>query len=136
MITRHRIQTSRRCELVDITAAVVEAVAASGCNGGLCAVYCPHTTGAVTINEGTDPDVAADILDQLDRMVPAGRHYRHTEGNADSHIKAALIGPGVSLPIEGGKPALGTWQRVFFCEFDGPRSRTVIITVIPGAPGG
>jgi secondary thiamine-phosphate synthase enzyme len=130
MIIRQRIRTSRRCEFVDITAAVGEAVAASGCSEGLCVVYCPHTTGAVTVNEGADPDVAVDILDQLEKAAPAGRHYRHTEGNADAHIKAALVGPSVSIPIEGGKPALGTWQRVFFCEFDGPRSRTVTISVI------
>ena len=129
MASRHSIRTGRRCELVDITSAAAEA--ASGCPAGLCTVYCPHTTAAVAINEGADPAVAADILDRLEKLVPAGERYRHLEGNADAHIKAALVGSSVTVPIENGKLALGTWQRIFFCEFDGPRSRSVVISVTP-----
>ncbi len=131
MASRHSVRTGRRCELVDITSAAAEAVAASGCRQGLCTVYCPHTTAAVAVNEGADPAVAADILELLEKLVPAGGRYRHAEGNSDAHIKAALVGPGVTVPVEGGKLALGTWQRIFFCEFDGPRSRSVIISVTP-----
>jgi secondary thiamine-phosphate synthase enzyme len=117
--------------MIDITAAVSGAVSTSGVREGVCTVYCPHTTAAVTVNEGADPDVAADILERLAEIAPAGARYCHAEGNADSHIKAALVGPSVSIPIEDGRLALGTWQRVFFCEFDGPRTRGVQIAVNP-----
>ncbi len=126
-----QIKTSKRCEFLDITATVAEAVAASGCGEGVCTVYCPHTTAAITVNEGADPDVAADILARLEELAPPGARYRHAEGNADSHIKTALVGPSVSIPVEGGRLALGTWQKVFFCEFDGPRSRTFLVAVTP-----
>jgi len=119
--------------MIDITAIVSDAVADSGISEGVCTVYCPHTTAAVTVNEGADPDVAADILARLEELAPPGARYRHAEGNADSHIKAALVGPSVSIPIEGGRPALGTWQRIFFCEFDGPRRRTVLVSVTPSS---
>jgi len=133
MARRHQVSSSRRNEMIDITAIVSETVADSGISEGVCTVYCPHTTAAVTVNEGADPDVAADILARLEELAPPGARYRHAEGNADSHIKAALVGPSVSIPIEGGRPALGTWQRIFFCEFDGPRRRTVLVSVTPSS---
>ncbi|HUX08209.1 MAG TPA: secondary thiamine-phosphate synthase enzyme YjbQ [Acidobacteriota bacterium] len=129
MIKRIQINSTRRCEMIDITPQVAEAVREAGIDEGLCTVYCPHTTGAVTVNEGADPDVAADILARLERLAPPDAGYRHAEGNSDAHVKAALIGPSVSIPIENGRPALGTWQRIFFCEFDGPRQRTALIKI-------
>ncbi|MDY6796928.1 MAG: secondary thiamine-phosphate synthase enzyme YjbQ [Actinomycetota bacterium] len=125
------VPTSSRSHMVDITAGVREAVRGTGFTDGLCVVYVPHTTAGVTINENADPDVAADILDQLEKLVPRGG-YRHREGNADSHIKASLMGFSATLLVEGGDIVLGTWQGVFLCEFDGPRSRRVRVKVIPG----
>ena len=129
MIKRIQISSTRRCEMIDITPQVAEAVREAGVDEGLCTVYCPHTTGAVTVNEGADPDVAADILARLERLAPPDAGYRHAEGNSDAHIKAALVGPSVSIPVENGRPVLGTWQRIFFCEFDGPRQRTALIKI-------
>jgi len=129
MIKRIQINSTRRCEMIDITPQVAEAVREAGIDEGLCTVYCPHTTGAVTVNEGADPDVAADILARLERLAPPDAGYRHAEGNSDAHIKAALVGPSVTIPVENGRPVLGTWQRIFFCEFDGPRQRTALIKI-------
>jgi secondary thiamine-phosphate synthase enzyme len=123
------VRTSSRLEMVDITRQVRDAVASHGAGDGWCTVYVPHTTAGVTINEGADPDVASDILDALERIVPSGGSYRHREGNAAAHVKASLVGSSARVPIEGGRLALGTWQAVFFCEFDGPRSRTVLFEV-------
>lgn len=131
MAKRHQLETTSRNQLVDITPAVQHAVSDSGCGEGVCVVYCPHTTAGLTMNEGADPAVAEDILARLEMLVPAGNRYRHLEGNADSHIKAALVGNSVSIPVDGGKLALGAWQRIFFCEFDGPRRRSVSITILP-----
>jgi len=116
--------------MVDITGKIREAVRQSGVSGGICIVYVPHTTAGVTVNESADPAVAADILEHLAKLVPQGR-YRHREGNADSHIKAGLMGFSLTLIVRGGDLALGTWQGVFLCEFDGPRRRQVWIKVIP-----
>ena len=124
------VPTSSRSQMVDITGKVREAVRQSGVSGGVCIVYVPHTTAGVTVNESADPAVAADILEQLAKLVPQGR-YRHREGNADSHIKAGLMGFSLTLIVKGGDLALGTWQGVFLCEFDGPRRRQVWIKVIP-----
>ena len=124
------VSTSRRCQMIDITDMVNRHALAGGCREGICLLWCTHTTAGITVNEGADPDVAADILDRLERLAPRSGGYRHAEGNADAHIKAALIGPSVAMPVSGGRLALGTWQRVFFCEFDGPRSRSVAVTVI------
>jgi secondary thiamine-phosphate synthase enzyme len=123
------ISTDRRIEMKDITSLVSREVEGSGLKEGICLVYVPHTTAAVTINEGADPSVRNDILDFLARLVPASGNYRHSEGNSDSHIKATLVGSSVSIPIEKGRLALGTWQSIFFCEFDGPRSRRVIVSI-------
>ncbi|MGE5586621.1 MAG: secondary thiamine-phosphate synthase enzyme YjbQ [Clostridia bacterium] len=123
------IRTKAQDELVDITSDVRRLVRESGVQRGACLVYVPHTTAGVTVNEGADPDVARDILEALTRMVPRHAAYHHMEGNAASHIRASLVGSSVTIPVEGGDLALGTWQGVFFCEFDGPRSRKVYVRV-------
>ena len=122
-----KVKTSSRIQMVDITASIQEEVMKSDITDGACLVYVPHTTAGITINEGADPSVCTDILTKLNELVPAGAGYRHMEGNADSHIKASLIGSSVSLIVENGRLLLGTWQKVFFCEFDGPRSRKVYV---------
>jgi len=123
------VQTRRRAELVDITQRVAEAVAKSGISEGTCHVFVPHTTAGVTINEGADPDVAADIASHLAEIVPKEAAYEHAEGNSDSHIKTVLVGPSCTAPVRGGKLALGTWQAIFLCEWDGPRIRHVEVAV-------
>ncbi len=127
------VQTARHTQMKKITAEVERAVAESGCHSGVCYVYVPHTTAGVMVNEGDDPEVARDIEATLDRLVPESRTYRHAEGNADSHIKAALAGSTVTVFIENGKLALGKWQAIFFCEFDGPRRREVRVKIVPDA---
>lgn len=127
------VQTSQHTQLKKITAEVEKTVADSGCKSGVCYVYVPHTTAGVTINEGDDPDVARDIEATFDKLVPEARTYRHAEGNADSHIKAALAGNSVTVFIENGRLALGRWQAIFFCEFDGPRRREVRVKIMPDA---
>ena len=122
-----KVKTSSRIQMVDITASIQEEVMKSDITDGACLVYVPHTTAGITINEGADPSVCTDILTKLNELVPAGAGYGHMEGNADSHIKASLIGSSVSLIVENGRLLLGTWQKVFFCEFDGPRSRKVYV---------
>jgi secondary thiamine-phosphate synthase enzyme len=129
-LQRIRIRTSGRVELQTITDAVRQAVRESGLARGLCVVYSPHTTAGVTVNENADPDVVGDIERTLGALVPARGDYRHAEGNADAHVKATLVGPSVSLIVEDGDLLLGQWQGVFFCEFDGPRSRSVYVKVL------
>jgi secondary thiamine-phosphate synthase enzyme len=126
------IKTSRRAEYIDITNTVRATVRDSGISEGICLVYVPHTTAAVTINEHADPSVVRDLLVQLADMVPEGNEYTHAEGNSDSHIKTTLTGPSISLIVSGGEPILGTWQGIFFCEYDGPRRRTYFVKVIEG----
>jgi secondary thiamine-phosphate synthase enzyme len=127
------VQTAQHTQMKKITAEVERAVGESGCKSGVCYVYVPHTTAGVMVNEGDDPEVARDIEATLDRLVPESRTYRHAEGNADSHIKAALAGSAVTVFIENGKLALGRWQAIFFCEFDGPRRREVRVKIVPDA---
>jgi secondary thiamine-phosphate synthase enzyme len=127
--TSFEVRTARRAQLLDVTARVAEAVERSGVADGVCHVFVPHTTAGVTINEGADPDVARDIEAQLGRIVPKDADYRHAEGNSDSHIKTVLAGPSAIAPVRGGKLSLGTWQAVFLCEWDGPRTRTVEVAV-------
>jgi secondary thiamine-phosphate synthase enzyme len=124
------IRTRAREEFLDLTAEVDSVVAASGVASGVCVVAVPHTTAGVTVNENADPDVRADLLMTLRRIVPDDLPYAHAEGNSPAHVKAALIGSSVSLIVEGGRLKLGTWQGVFFCEFDGPRTRQVWVKVI------
>lgn len=132
MIQRISVRTSARTEFIDITREVQDVVKSSGVSDGLCVIYVPHTTAGITINENADPDVVRDIIDTLERLVPRDARYRHIEGNADSHVKASLMGFSASVFIENSRLALGTWQGIYFCEFDGPRSRNVLVQVIPG----
>jgi secondary thiamine-phosphate synthase enzyme len=125
------VQTERRTEFLDVTAAVAKLVRDSGIQHGTCHVYVPHTTAAVTINENADPDVVRDMATALDRMVPQSAEFRHSEGNSDSHVKASLIGSSASIFISDGKLDLGRWQGIFFCEFDGPRQRTLRVKIVP-----
>jgi secondary thiamine-phosphate synthase enzyme len=124
------VSTSRRNEFVDVTEEVRDVVRESGVKEGYVHLYVPHTTAAVTINENYDPSVKSDILNKLSDIVPAGAGYSHSEGNADSHIKASIIGSSDFIPVTGGDIDLGRWQGIFFCEFDGPRSRRMLIQVI------
>ena len=126
-------RTTRRTELKNITAEVSRFISDSGCKSGVCHIYVPHTTAGVIINEGDDPDVARDIEATLDRLIPHEGNYRHGEGNSDSHIKTALTGSSASVFIENGRLALGRWQAIFFCEFDGPRRREVLLKIVPDA---
>jgi len=127
-----QVKTSSRVQFLDVTALVKEAVSKSGVRDGLAVVYVTHTTAGITINEAADPSVATDISAKLSQLVPLDGSYRHSEGNSDAHIKASIMGSAVNLIIAGGSPVLGTWQGIFFCEFDGPRSRRVLVKVLPG----
>lgn len=123
------VSTRRREELVDVTSQVEEAVRNSGVSSGTCILYCPHTTSAMTINEGADPAVAEDLVSGLRRLVPEEWGFIHAEGNSDAHLKASLFGASETVLIEDGRLVLGTWQRIFYCEFDGPRQRTFFIGI-------
>lgn len=124
------ISTDSRVQIVDITSQVSEAVRKAGVAAGICVVYCPHTTAAITINENYDPDVKLDMCKGLKHLVPEGQNFRHSEGNSDSHIQTALVGPSQTLIIDRGEVVLGQWQGIFFCEFDGPRKRTFLVKTI------
>jgi secondary thiamine-phosphate synthase enzyme len=129
-MTSFDVTTHVRTELLDITDKVKDAVAQSRVGSGMCFVYVPHTTAAVTVNESYDADVASDITAALSKLVPHRAGYAHSEGNSDAHIKAAMVGSCQAIPVEEGRLALGRWQGVFFCEFDGPRTRRVHIQTI------
>lgn len=116
--------------LVDITAEVTEAISESGVNEGLCIVYCPHTTAAITINENADPDVKSDFISGMDKTFPDLSIFRHAEGNSDAHLKSSAVGASELLIVSGGRPLLGTWQGIYFCEFDGPRNRKFYVKVM------
>jgi len=124
------VQTKRRTEMIDITARVQESL--RGASDGTCVVYTPHTTSAITINEGADPDVCRDIDAALTRLFPREGDYRHAEGNSDAHLKSVIVGSSQTLLVEGGRLLLGRWQSIFFCEFDGPRARKVHVRFIAG----
>ena len=126
---RIRINTNSRSQMLDITHHVAQAVNESSIKNGICTVFIPHTTAAVTINENADPDVTRDILDKLDRTFPRQDGYRHYEGNSASHIKASLFGFSETILVENGELVLGTWQGIYFCEFDGPRTRTFVVDI-------
>jgi secondary thiamine-phosphate synthase enzyme len=125
------VRTERRTQLLDVTAGIAKMVADSGVLSGVCYVYVPHTTAGVMINENADPDVAADIESALARMIPQKGDYRHAEGNSDSHIKTALVGTSATIFISAGQLELGRWQGIFFCEFDGPRTRRLRVKILP-----
>jgi secondary thiamine-phosphate synthase enzyme len=126
------VKTSARIQMIDITKDIRAAVKKSGIKEGLVHVFSMHTTGAITINEGADPAVETDILHFINELVPFNNAYRHMEGNSDAHIKVSLIGPSEIIPLENGELVLGTWQAIYFCEFDGPRSRRVNVQVNHG----
>ncbi|MCX5837408.1 MAG: secondary thiamine-phosphate synthase enzyme YjbQ [Deltaproteobacteria bacterium] len=126
-MTSFTLRTTARCEMVDITDRVAALVKESGIRDGSCRVFVPHTTAALTINENADPDVPRDILAWVDRIIPLSDRYRHAEGNAAAHVKASLFGASQTVFIEGGRLVLGAWQSIFFCEFDGPRTRQVLV---------
>jgi len=125
------VKTSSRTDFKDITGQVASALAAAGVKEGACLVYVPHTTAGITINENADPAVRTDIMAALERLVPWEGPYRHAEGNSAAHVKASLVGFSVTVPVSGGRPVLGTWQGIYFCEFDGPRTRKVHLQVLP-----
>jgi len=125
------ISSRTRNELIDITGRVAELVGNSGVTSGLCQVFALHTTAGITINEGADPAVQRDIAGFLATLVPVDAHFSHSEGNSDSHVKATLAGASQTIIIEGGRLLLGTWQAVYFCEFDGPRARKVAVKIMP-----
>ena len=125
------VPSTRREEFIDITSLVREEVRRSAIRDGVCVLHCPHTTAGLTINEHADPLVATDVLTALDRLVPDDAAWRHLEGNSPAHVKASLMGASVQLLISDGDLALGTWQGVFLCEFDGPRTRSVWLRFVP-----
>lgn len=125
------ISTSSKEAFIDITSKVEEEVRKARIEAGICLVYVPHTTAAVTINENADPTVRQDLMMALGKAVPDSLPYAHAEGNSSAHVKASLVGSSVTVIIEAGRLALGTWQGIFFCEFDGPRRRQVYLKIIP-----
>lgn len=125
------ITTDHRNQLIDITHKIQKAVDDSGAKDGTVEIFVPHTTAAVTINENADPDVKSDMLAYLERLVPQDSDFRHSEGNSDAHIKSSLVGAHISVFISSGQLVLGTWQGIYFCEFDGPRSRHILVKIIP-----
>lgn len=135
MVSTFSVSTRQRTELLDITSQVVDKIRSSKIKDGMCFVYVPHTTAGITINENADPTVRSDILMELNKRIPFEDGYSHLEGNSAAHIKASLMGCCVAIPIENGGAMLGTWQGVYFCEFDGPRTRRVHVQVMGGASG-
>ncbi len=131
-MTEISITTHRRTELINIDSLIEEAVKKSGVSEGICIVWVPHTTAAVTINENADPDVVEDIIKETEKIVPFQDGYLHAEGNSAAHIKSTLFGPSITIVVSGGRLVLGTWQSIFFCEFDGPRKRRVVVKVVGG----
>jgi len=125
----YTVKTHSRVEFVNIDREVQDAIKASGVSEGVCVIFVPHTTAAVTINENADPAVVRDIIMKMGKLIPENEGYAHMEGNSDAHIKSSLIGCAQTLIVSGGRPSLGVWQSVFFCEFDGPRTRKVRIEV-------
>lgn len=130
MFSRLRVRTGSRTELVDITREIQNTVKESGVKSGICQIFVPHTTAGITINENADPSVVKDILMEVNKVIPFEDKYQHTEGNSAAHIKSSVIGPSLSVIIENGQIQLGTWQGIYFGEFDGPRSRQVWVKIL------
>ncbi len=130
MIETLNVSTKSRTSLLDITGEVEKVIRDAGVKDGICILFVPHTTAGITINENADPSVKSDILKELDKIVPIEDNYSHMEGNAAAHIKSTLVGQTINLLIKDGSPVLGTWQGLFFCEFDGPRQRKVLIKTL------
>jgi secondary thiamine-phosphate synthase enzyme len=136
-LARFKVQTSVRNEMVEVSDRLERIVFSNNISQGMLIVYVPHTTAAVTINENADPDVKSDLLAKLSALVPKNEtYYRHAEGNSDSHLKAAMVGHSVTVLVEGGRLVLGRWQGVYFCEFDGPREREMIVKPLSFRPTG
>jgi len=129
MISEYSVATSKE-GLIDITAQVCHAINKSGVTGGIAIIYCPHSTAGITINENADPDVMRDLIDGFNKAFPNDPEFRHSEGNSTAHLKASTVGSSVTVIVDEGKPVLGTWQGVFFCEFDPPRNRKFFIKVL------
>lgn len=127
---KFRVSTGKRAQLIDITRQVEEAVGQAGVREGFCVVHVPHTTAGVFVNESADPDLRRDFLDFLERLIPKDGGFRHAEGNADSHLKSLFTGHAATLIVEGGRVSLGTWQAIWFAEYDGPRNREVWVQVV------
>ena len=130
MIKTIQVKTDRRNQFVDITGEVGKVVSESNIENGFVELFVPHTTAAVTINENADPSVQSDMLNFLEKLIPQNSNFRHSEGNSDSHIKSSLVGPNIRVIISDGRLLLGTWQGIYFCEFDGPRTRKLHIKII------
>jgi secondary thiamine-phosphate synthase enzyme len=130
MIQTFQVRTSRQIEFIDITRSIQEAVKKTGIEDGICIIFIPHTTAGIAINENADPSVVQDIIMKLNKIVPSKDQYQHLEGNSPAHIKSSILGSSRTVFVESGKLALGTWQGIFFCEFDGPRDRKVYVKVI------
>ena len=124
------IKTKTRTEFVDITSEIQQVIDEAGIKNGICCMYVPHTTAGITINEGADPSVVSDIQRTLSKLIPNNLNYSHMEGNSDAHIKSTVVGASKTVIIDDGKLLLGTWQSIFFCEFDGPRHRRVLVKLI------
>ncbi len=130
MVTELNLATNSRTELLDITSQIEKVVRESKAESGICHIYVPHTTAGLCINENADPSVREDILKELNKVIPFEDRYEHGEGNAAAHIKASIIGSSENIPIGRGKLLLGTWQGIYFCEFDGPRQRKILVKII------
>lgn len=130
MVKYINVKSRSRTEFIDITGKVQELIKEAGTEGGICYIYTPHTTAGITINEGADPSVQQDIQNTLNRLIPFEADYQHREGNSDAHVKSTLIGVAKSVFIDEGRLLLGTWQAIYFCEFDGPRHRRVAVKII------
>jgi len=131
-VKSYTVHTSSRVQFLNIDHHIANAVKESGVKDGICVVFVPHTTAGVTINENADPDVVRDMIMEVNKIVPFQDGYHHMEGNSAAHIKSSLIGPSISLIIQDGRVVYGTWQSVYFCEFDGPRTRRVYIKIVEG----
>jgi len=129
-VEKINLKTTKRIDLIDITAQIGNIVAKNKAKDGVCFIFCPHTTAGLTINENADPSVRHDIINVLNKLVPENAAYSHSEGNADSHVKSSLFGSSLTILIEGNRLALGTWQGIYFCESDGPRSREAWVKIL------
>ncbi len=132
MLKKLEIKTTSRSEIIDITDKIQKVISDSKIKSGICIIYIPHTTAGIIVNENYDPSVRIDILEALEKIAPLSARYKHTEGNADSHIKTSVVGSSVNLLIEEGQILLGSWQGIMFCEFDGPRNRKLVVKIIAG----
>ena len=135
MIYEINVITRNRNEFIDITQEIEELLGEHDIDEGFVNLFVPHTTAGITINEHADPSVKRDIINKLEELVPPGRGYTHMEGNADSHIKTTMVGPSLTIPVSGGRLMLGTWQGIFFCEFDGARTRKLVVQIVEVSGG-